>query len=170
MFFWEIYEIFRTGFTRNTNECKLLQLVVAGKCFDQNIFFKKMSHSIWYSMTCIIEVSRPFTMLMLVCTGFVWFTSVRALFWTSGNGLSIVSIKHILLFFLNKNLQGRVALVAQERINVCETVGRKSNCKISFQCTSFELTKKHICLLKIVDTSFKHFVLFTSEGEMKSWK
>ena len=41
MFFWEIYEIFKTGFTRNTRECRLLQLVVAGKCFDQNIFFKE---------------------------------------------------------------------------------------------------------------------------------
>ena len=28
MFFWDIYEIFRTGFTRNTCECWLLQLVV----------------------------------------------------------------------------------------------------------------------------------------------
>ena len=25
----------------NTRECPFLQLVVAGKCFDQNIFFKK---------------------------------------------------------------------------------------------------------------------------------
>ena len=41
MFFWKIYEIFRTAFTRNSCECRLLQLVVAGKCFHQNIFFKK---------------------------------------------------------------------------------------------------------------------------------
>ena len=36
-----IYEILRTGFTRNTHKCQLLQLVVAGKCFDEKIFFKK---------------------------------------------------------------------------------------------------------------------------------
>ena len=41
MFFWEICEIFRTGFTRNTRKFWLLQLVVAGKRFDQNILFKK---------------------------------------------------------------------------------------------------------------------------------
>ena len=39
--FSEIHEISRTGFTRNTHECGLLQLVVAGKGFDQNIFSKK---------------------------------------------------------------------------------------------------------------------------------
>ena len=43
MFSWEIYEIFRIVFTRNTSECPLLQVVVTGKCFDQNIFFKKIS-------------------------------------------------------------------------------------------------------------------------------
>ena len=41
MFFWEIYEVFRTAFTRNTRKCQLLQLAVTGKCFNQNIFFKK---------------------------------------------------------------------------------------------------------------------------------
>ena len=51
MFFWEIYEILRTGFTRNSCKCRLLQLVVAGKCLNRKIFFKKF-HLIWYSMAC----------------------------------------------------------------------------------------------------------------------
>ena len=98
MFFWEIYEIFKTGFTRNTRECWLLQLVVAGECFDQKIFFKK--YLIWFdiqwhvlpAIKCITEVWRPF-MFMLVCTWSVRFTFLRALFiWTSSNVTSIVSI------------------------------------------------------------------------------
>ena len=36
MFFWEIYKIF----TKNNREWWLLQLVIIGKCYDQNIFFK----------------------------------------------------------------------------------------------------------------------------------
>ena len=35
MFFWEIYEIFRTGFTRNSRECRLLRLVRA--CIYRNL-------------------------------------------------------------------------------------------------------------------------------------
>ena len=105
MFFWEIYEIFRTGFTRNTRECRLLQLVVAGKCFDQKIFFKK--YLIWFDIQwhvlpgikCIADVWRPFMMFILVCTWFVRFTSLRALFiWTSRNVRSIVSITHTVIF------------------------------------------------------------------------
>ena len=42
MFFWEIYEIFRS-FHKNTREWRLLQLVITGKCFDQSIFFKNIS-------------------------------------------------------------------------------------------------------------------------------
>ena len=58
VFFWEIYEFFRTASTRNTREYRLLQLVVTGKCFDQNIFFKKylirfFSFMFWYSMACV---------------------------------------------------------------------------------------------------------------------
>ena len=105
MFFWEIYEIFRTGFTRNTRECRLLQLVVAGKCFDQNIFFNKYLIRFdihWHvlpGIKCITEVWRPFTMFILVCPWFVWFTSLRALFiWTSGNVMSIVLITHTVIF------------------------------------------------------------------------
>ena len=48
-------------------------------------------------------------------------------------------------------------MVALERINVHETVGRKSNCKLNFfsmyLCTSFKKMKKYICLLKIVKNS-----------------
>ena len=103
--FWEIYEIFRTGFTRNTREWRLLQLVVAGKCFDRKIFFKK--YLIWFDIQwhvlpgikCITEVWRPFTMFILVCTWFVRFTSLHALFiWTSGNVTSTVLITHIVIF------------------------------------------------------------------------
>ena len=105
MSFWEIYEIFRTDFTRNTRKCQLLQLVVAGKCFDQNIFFKKYTMQFdiqWHvlpEIKCMTEVRRPFTMLILVCTWFVRFTSLRALFiWTSSNVTSIVSITHTVIF------------------------------------------------------------------------
>ena len=105
MFFWEIYEIFRTGFTRNTRECRLLQLVVTGKCFDQKIFFKKYLIRFdihWHvvpGIKCITELGRPFTMFILVCTCFVQFTSLCALFiWTSGNVMSIVSITLTVIF------------------------------------------------------------------------
>ena len=43
----EIYEIFRSAFTRNTCKWCLLQLVVTGKHFDQNIFSTKKSYSIF---------------------------------------------------------------------------------------------------------------------------
>ena len=105
MFFWKIYEIFRTGFTRNTHKCRLLQLVVARKCFEQKIFFKKylLQFDIqWHvlpGIKCITKVWRPFTMFILVWTWFVGFTSLRALFiWTSGNVTSIVSITHTVIF------------------------------------------------------------------------
>ena len=100
MFFWEIYEIFRAGFTRNTRQCRLLQLVVAGKCFHQNIFFKKylirfdIQWHVLPGIKYITDVWRPFMMFILV-----WFTSLRALFiWTSGNVTSIVSITHTVIF------------------------------------------------------------------------
>ena len=116
MFFWETYEIFRTGSTRNTRECRLLQLVVAGKCFYQEIFFKKyiMRFDIqWHvlpGIKCITEVWRPFKMFILVCTWFVRFTSLRALFiWTSGNVTSIVSITHIFIFSKQEVSRRRVA-------------------------------------------------------------
>ena len=116
MFFWEIYEIFRTGFTRNTRECRLLQLVVAVKCFDQKIFLKK--HLIWFDiqwrvlpgMKCITEVWRPFTMFILVSTWFVWLTSLCVLFiWTSGNVTSVVSITHTVIFSEQEVSRRRVA-------------------------------------------------------------
>ena len=105
MFLWEIYENFRTGFTRNTCECQLLQLVVAGKCFIQKIFLKKYLIQFeiqWHvlpGIKCITEVWRPLTMFILVCTWFVRFTSFCALFiWTSGNVTTIVSITHTVIF------------------------------------------------------------------------
>ena len=111
MFFWEIYEIFRTGFTRNTRE-----LVVAGKCFDQNIFLKKylirfdIQWHVLPGIKCITDVWRPFMMFILVCTWFVRFTSLRALFiWTSGNVTSIVSITHTVIFSKQEVSRRRVA-------------------------------------------------------------
>ena len=116
MFFWDIYEIFSTSFTRNTREWRLLQLVAAGKFFDQNIFFKKylirfdIQWHVLPEIKCIIEVWRPFTMFILVCTWIVRFTSVRALFiWTSGNVRSIVSITHTVIFFKQEVARRRIA-------------------------------------------------------------
>ena len=60
---------------------------------------------------------------------------------------------HIQLCFLNKKFQGGgYRVVAQGRINVCEKE-KTTVTLISFQCTLFELTKKYICLLKIVKNS-----------------
>ena len=116
MFFWEMYEIFRIGFTRNTRKCWFLQLVVAGKCFDQKIFLKEylmrfdIQWHVFPGTKCITEVWRPFTMFILVCTWFVRFTSLRALFiWTSGNVTSIVSITHTVIFSKQEVSRRRVA-------------------------------------------------------------
>ena len=113
MFFSEIYEIFRTGFTRNTRECRLLQLVVAGKCFDQKIFLKKylirfdIQWHVLPGIKCITDVWRPFMMFILVCTWFVRFPSLRALFiWTGGHVVSIVLITHTVIFS-NQEVSGR---------------------------------------------------------------
>ena len=106
----------RIGFTRNTCECRLLQLVVTGKCFDQNIFFKKYLIQFdiqWHVLPRIkwvIEVLRPFTMFILVCTWFVQFTSLCALFmWTSSNITSIVLITHTVIFSKQEVSRRRVA-------------------------------------------------------------
>ena len=115
MFFWEIYEIFRTGFTRNTRECRLLQLVVAGKCFNQKIFFKKylirfdIQWHVLPEIKCITEVWRPFTMFILVCTWFVRFTSLHDFFiWENVYVMSIVSITHA-IYFSNQEVLRRWA-------------------------------------------------------------
>ena len=116
MFFWEIYEIFRTGFTRDSCECWLLQLLVAGKYFDQKIFFKKYLirfDTQWHvlpGIKCITDVWRPFMIYTLVCTWFVQFTSLHALFiWTSSNVTSIVSITHTVIFFKQEISRRRLA-------------------------------------------------------------
>ena len=116
MFFWEIYEIFRTGFTRNTRECRLLQLVVAGKCFDQKIFLKKylirfdIQWHVLPGIKCITDVLRPFMMFILVCTWFAQFASLRALFiWTSSNVTSIFSITQTAIFSKQEVSRRRVA-------------------------------------------------------------
>ena len=106
MFFWEIYEIFRTGFTRNTRKYQVLQLVVAGKYlirFD-------IQWLVLPEIKCITEVWRPFMMFILVCTWFVRFTSLHALFiWTSGNVTSIASITHTVIFSKQEVARRRVA-------------------------------------------------------------
>ena len=106
----------RTGFTRNTRECRLLQLIVAGKCFNQNMLFKKylirfdIQWHVLSGIKCITEVWRLFTMFILVCTWFVRFTTLCALFiWTSGNVTSIVSITHTVIFSKQEVSRRRVA-------------------------------------------------------------
>ena len=116
MFFWEIYDIFRTGFTRNSRECRPLRLVVAWKYFDRKIFFKKYLIRFdiqWHVLLvtkCITDVWRFFMIFILVCTWFVRFTSLRALYiWTSSNVTSIVSITHTVIFSKQEVSRRRVA-------------------------------------------------------------
>ena len=83
-------------------------------------------------------------MFILVCTWFVRLTSLRALFiWTSGNVTSIVSITHTVIFSEQEVSRRRVA---QERINVRETMGRKNNCKVNFFSMYFVRTKEEVHL------------------------
>ena len=83
-------------------------------------------------------------MFILVCTWFVRFTSLRALFiWTSGNVTSVVWITHTVIFSKEEVSRRRVA---QERINVRETVGRKNNCKVNFFSMYFVRTNEEIYL------------------------
>ena len=105
MFFKEIYEIFRTGFKRNTCEFRLLQLVVTGKCFNQKMFLKKYLIRFdiqWHvvpGIRCVTEVWRSSTMFILVCTWFVWFTSLRDFFiWENVYVMTIVLITHAVHF------------------------------------------------------------------------
>ena len=139
MFFWEICEIFRTGFTRNSRECRLLRLVVAGKYFDQTIFLKKylirfdIQWHVLPGIKCITEVWRPFTMFILVCTWFVWFTSLPALFiWTSGNVTSIVSITHTVIFSKQEVSRRRVARGSPGENKFSWNSGKKKQVKFLF--------------------------------------
>ena len=59
--------------------------------------------------------------LCLICC----FTFLRTLFiWTSGYVTSIVSITHAVIFSKEDVLRRRACMVAQDRIIVCETMGR----------------------------------------------
>ena len=137
MLFWEIYEIFRTGFTRNTHEYLLLQLVVAGKCFNQEMFFRK--YIIWFDIQwhvlpgikCITEVWRPFMMFILVCTWFVWFTSLCDVFiWENAYVMSIVSITHVVHFSNEKVSRRRWGARGSSSESECSwNDGKKSNRK-----------------------------------------
>ena len=163
-FFWEIYEIFRTGFTRNTRECRLLQLVVAGKCFDQKIFFKKylirfdIQWHVLLGIKCMIEVWRPFMMFILVCTWFVRFTSLRALFiCTSGNVTSIVLITHIVIFS-KQELSRRPVVCGSPGENKCSwNSGKKKQLKVNFFSMHFVRTNKeiHLSFKKVKNSGHK---------------
>ena len=51
-------------------------------------------------------------------------------------------------------------MVAQARVNVHETIGRKNNSKLNFfSITWYEIMKKYTFLRKIADTSFKNYYL-----------
>ena len=136
MFFWEIYEIFKTGFTRNSRECRLLQLVDIQ--WHVNISFKNLIQLDiqWHvlpGIKCITDVWRPSMMFILVCTWLVWFASLRVLFiWTRSNITSIVSITHTVIFSKQEVSRRWVAHGSLERKNVHETVGRKKNWKLNF--------------------------------------
>ena len=152
-FFWEIYEIFRTGFTRNSHECRLLQLVVTGKCFDQKIFFKKylirfdIQWHVLPGIKCITDVWRPFMMFILVCTWFVWFPSLRALFiCTSGNITSIVSITHTVIFSRQEVSRRRVARGSPRENKFSRNSGEQNNCKLNFFSMYFLQNKEEIHL------------------------
>ena len=132
MFFWEIYEIFRTGFTRNTCECQLLQLVVTGKCFDQKMFFKKylirfeIQWNVLPRIKCITEVWWPFTMFILVCTWFVRFTSLHEFFiWEIVCVMSIVSISHAVHFSNQEVLRRRWACGSSSESECSRNDGKK---------------------------------------------
>ena len=112
MFFWEIYEILRKGFTRNTNECWFLQLIVTGKCFDQKIFLKKYLTPLdiqWHvppGIKCTTEVWRPFTMFIFICTWFVWFIFLCGFFiWENIYVMSIVSDYSCSSFFKSRSFK-----------------------------------------------------------------
>ena len=105
MFFWEIYEIFKTGFHKKHPRMPTSAISCHWKMFQPKDIFKK--YLIWFDIhvlvlpgiKCITEVWTPFMMFIMVCTWFVRFTSIRALFiWTSGNVTSIVSITHAVIF------------------------------------------------------------------------
>ena len=85
-------------------------------------------------------------MFILVCTWFVWLTSLPALFiWTSSNITSIVSITHTVNFSTQEVSRKWVAL-GSPGDNVCETVGRKNNCKLNFFSIYFVWNNKEIHL------------------------
>ena len=66
--------------------------------------------------------------LYLVCS----VTSLCALFiWTSGNVTSIVSITHTVIFS-KQEVSGRRVACGSPGMNVCDTLGRKHNCKLNF--------------------------------------
>ena len=130
MFFWEIYEIFRTGFTRNSRECQLLQLVVTGKCFNQKIFFKNYLIQFdiqWHvlpGIKCITKVRRSFMMFILVCTWFVWFT-LWFFIWKNVYVMSIVLITHAIHFSNQEVLRRQAARSSSSKSECSWNDGKK---------------------------------------------
>ena len=70
-----------------------------------------------------------------VCLGFClvcWFTSLRDFFvWGNVYVINIVSITHTVIFQNKKFQEGGQRVVAQARVNVHKTMGRKNNSKLN---------------------------------------
>ena len=105
-------------------------------------------------------------MFILVCTWFVRFPSLRALFiWTSGNVTSIVSITHTVIFSKQEVSRRRVARGSPGENKCSWNSGKKNNCKLNFFSMYFIRNKEEIHLSfknseKIADTSFKKNILW----------
>ena len=130
-----------TGFTRNTRECWLLQLV-AGKCFDQKIFLKKYLIQFdiqWHvlpGIKCITEVWRPFTMFILVCTWFVWFTSLCDFFiWENVYVMSIVLITDAVHFLNQESLRRWAARGSSSKSECSWNKGKKKQFLFNVLCS-----------------------------------
>ena len=77
---------FQNRFPRKYPQMPASAISSPWKMFQPKGFFKKISHWFdiqWHVLSgikCVTEVWRLFTMFVLVCTWFVWFTSLRDFF------------------------------------------------------------------------------------------
>ena len=109
------------------------------KIFRPNIFLKKISHLIWYSMACaprikfITDVWRPFAMFILICTWFVQFTSLRDFFiWENSYAMSIVFITHPVHFSNQEVLRRQAAHGSSSESEWSWNDGKKKQLKLNF--------------------------------------
>ena len=115
-------------------------------------FLKNISFDLIFNGMCSqgLSVQQTFEDLSLCLSWFVLglFGSLLFLLYSSGQAATSQALSqlHIQLFFLNKFQAGGQRVVALERINVCETVGRKSNCKLNFFSIYFIRNNKQIHL------------------------